>query len=154
MPYWCICNGGDSDYYECHHRHCIVLMQREFVGEFKKLMRTVTFPNGNLTKLNKYNRKMDSKYHKEITSVKHFMNAWRYVSSPQAMCSEKTIIVDGINQARNESTFHGRKAHKSGSRTKDNKCHYFIARPMIPHCLLGMALYFPNGFQVQNIKKI
>ena len=146
MPYWCLCNGGKEGKFDFHHRHIIVAVERENVGEFKKLMRTVTFADGTLSHMLD-NRKMDSKYHKEILGVKHFMNAWRYVSSPQSMCSEKKVTADGVNQAFNESTFHGVKAGRPGGR-KGGKCHYFISRPMIPHCLLGMALYFPNGFQV------
>ena len=147
MPYWCLCNGGQPLNFDFHHRHCIVLMERVSVGKFKKLMRTdVTFMDGSLTKMC-MNKKMDTKYHKEIIGIKHFMNTWRYVSSPQSMCLDKKIATEGVNQANNESTFHGAKVRKLGGK-RGGKCHYFIGKPMIPHCLLGMALYFPNGFQV------
>lgn len=150
MPYWCMCSGGDLVSDEFHHRHIIVVCERNNVWYLKKIMSTVTFDDGKLCCINSRGRKMDSKYHKEINTVKHFMNTWRYVSSPSSMCANKEIVVEGINQARNENTFHGAKVFVSGKKrgaSVTGKCHYYIRRPMIPHCFLGMAMYFPDGFQ-------
>lgn len=150
MPYWCICSGGDMRSDEMHHRHIIVVCARHNVAKLKKIMCLVTFDDGKLRTVNSSGHKMDSKYHKEIGSVKHFMNTWRYVSSVSSMCSNKELVVDGVNQARNENTFHGAKVFGGGRRNTvsgSGMCHYYISRPMIPHCFLGMAMYFPDGFQ-------
>ena len=123
MPYWCLCDFGTENI-ELHNRHNIVFMEVGDAQNYKKMLKTfvVTADNKHVIK-NDEGRHIDLKYSKQINTVKHFMNAWRFVS----------------NSNFNE-----------GRKKMENRNHYYIAKPMIPHCLLGMAMYFPKGFQTMT----
>lgn len=134
LPYWCLCNGGKADRLEYHHRHSIVYVRDEDEKAFRKLMDNIKFENRKSSMLNSSGKRMYSKFLRPIRDAKHMMNTLRYISSSRSMCCE----MNGGG---------GRLPYR-GIQGEERRCHYYIGKHMNPHCLLGMALCIPDGFQI------
>lgn len=173
LPYWCLCNGGQPDQPEAHHRHCIVVVYPASVDRFKSILYGFV-------------------HAREIHCLKQFLYAWRFVSTPQTVCKpsrrseqifatkiiEKynsenlSMVLDYINysspppppsvDAMDVRTMDSTScphmlsnAHlnsdatiaKSDHHSLPSTTNYYIAKPMIPHCLLAIAMGVRGGQQ-------
>lgn len=60
-----------------------------------------------------------------ISNQLDFISLWYYVSSEQFICFEQ-----------------------QSTPKLEHNCHFYVFRPLNPHCYLGMALYIKDGFKI------
>lgn len=144
MPYWCICSGGARNRPFLHHRHIIVAFYKENCNMVEKLISSHSEPaiastlivddTGRSSSLLTNNNKNRSKENPGTCVVKRellktpgqFMNTWRYISQSSNVCWN---------------------ADFNRVRATNNDYHLYIAKPLSPHCFLGMAIHYAEGFQ-------
>lgn len=137
LPNWCLCNGGTVDI-DRHHRHLIIVIEKNNLHKFRKLMNGVTFSNGALEMQNEVGKKVTTKFHCQIISMPYLLNIITYVSG------QTSLQCGGAGRDLP-------RRHKGDIRYQ---CHYYIASPISEHGRLMMSLLYIDGLQeVTQIEK-
>ncbi|RQW91093.1 MAG: hypothetical protein EHM79_00970 [Geobacter sp.] len=143
LPYWCLCNGGNYNDFSRVHRHMIVATKTNITGLVHGLRDWLVDPL--LTKRGSQSKLLDS--------YAHFMNAVRYVSNRSSHCEGVDMTKDSIVQFENSSKGLFSKnvaSRRNAKRPRMGRCHFYIARRIVPCGLELMSLLDKDGLSAMS----
>lgn len=146
MPNWCLCFGKTNATCEYYHRHQIVIVKRNHLSNLNAQLRSISRSYEKVTSSEKKEMTPYRKY--KISSLKHFFNVYKYVSSKTFKCLDSDVTEI---QLKDDGFIDNTTLY-----TMRESNHFFISHPIIPHALIHMAGLSPSGLQpvIEVIGKI